>query len=155
MYSDSNQHGSVISRGFTLVELILVIVILGFLSAIAVPRLFDTSVDAKTATCKADLAAMREGISAFHLNSSLSGPHAFPTLAQMRTAGTVMEVIPENPFCTAASGACAGSRPGAAIAPGSIKGVPVTPGTSGGWCYKASTGEIWANTASGAGEAGF
>jgi hypothetical protein len=33
--------------------------------------------------------------------------------------------------------------------------VPVTPGTNGAWCYRAATGEIWANTTSGAGEARF
>ena len=42
-----------------------------------------------------------------------------------------------------------------AVIVGVTKGTPVTAGTTGGWCYKPTTGEFWADTASGAGEAGF
>ena len=55
--------------------------------------------------------------------------------------------IPDNPYSTSATKN--------AVIVGVTKGTPVTLGTTGGWCYKAATGEFWADTASGASEAGF
>lgn len=53
--------------GFTLIELIIVIVILGILSVVAAPRFIDLSDDARTATFTATGAAFREGVNQVHL----------------------------------------------------------------------------------------
>lgn len=49
-------------RAFTLVEAIVVIVIIGILSAIVAPRLIDRIGHAKTAKAQADMAALRTGV---------------------------------------------------------------------------------------------
>lgn len=54
-------------QGFTLIELIIVIVILGILSAFAAPRFLDLSSDARRATFTATGAAFREGINQVHI----------------------------------------------------------------------------------------
>ena len=59
--------------GFTLVELVIVIVIIGILAAIAVPKFTDTSESAKLATMQASLAAMRAAI-----NMSYAKNAAYP-----------------------------------------------------------------------------
>lgn len=139
------------TAGFTLVELVIVIVVLGILAAVAIPKFMDFTTDAKKAACKGSLGGVRSSIAnyyAYTATPSGGGIPAFPTLAQLTTVGTVLQgKIPDNPYSTSAIKN--------AVVVGVTMGTPVTAGTTGGWCYKAATGEFWANTASGAGEAGF
>lgn len=50
------------SRGFTMIELVFVIVVLGILAAIAVPRLAATRTDAEISKGRADVASVRSAI---------------------------------------------------------------------------------------------
>ncbi len=137
--------------GFTLVELVIVIVVLGILSAVAIPRFFDFTGDAKQAAVKGALGGVRSAIANSYAHSvtpSGGGSAAYPTLVELNTPGTVMaQAIPDNPYSTSAVKN--------AVILGVTKGTPVTAGTTGGWCYNPTTGQFWADTASGAGEAGF
>ena len=138
-------------RGFTLVELVIVIVVLGILASIAVPKFFNFSGDSKAAACKGAIGGVRSAVANYYAYTATpagGGVATWPTLAQLEAAGTVMEHgLPDNPYSTSAV-------KNDAIA-GTTKGTPVTSGTTGGWCYKAATGEFWCDTASGASEADF
>lgn len=129
-------------RGFTLIELVIIIVVLGIIAAIAVPRYLDITAEAKESTCKASLGAFRSAISIWYAREAARGnTPTYPPIDSLRTINVVMDrAIPENPFQTNAADS---------IVVGASKGTTI--GTRGGWAYNASTGEIWPNT-SGVGE---
>ena len=63
-----------LGRGFTLIELMVVILILAILASLIVPRLVGRSSDAKIAKAKADIAQMRGFMQQFRLDTG-----RFPT----------------------------------------------------------------------------
>jgi len=124
-------------KGFTLIELVIIIVILGILASVAVPTYRSIVAEAREASCRGSLGSLRSGISIYYAHLAAStGTAAWPPIDSVRTTGVVMEhAIPLNPY-----------QPDApdSIVTGVTKGVIV--GTRGGWAYLESSGEIWANT---------
>jgi len=135
MFSIRNQ------RGFTLVELVIIIVILGILAAVAIPKYQDLSSEAREAAARSSLGSLRSGITIFYANAAVTtGTATWPSQVELSTVGDVMEqAIPKNPYQTDANAPDS-------IVTGVTKGVTV--GSRGGWAYNETTGEIWPNTSS-------
>ncbi|TMQ57851.1 MAG: type II secretion system protein [Candidatus Eisenbacteria bacterium] len=66
--------------GFTLIELVIVIVILGILASVAIPKYEDMREQARVASLKGQLGSIRSAVSIQYARNSLNGGPAFPTL---------------------------------------------------------------------------
>ncbi len=92
-------------RGFTLIELTIVIAILVILILVALPKYRNIIREGKVATCKANLGAVRSAIAISYaktghlpvnqngnlVNYEKSGNYTYPT--------PLFEIIPVNPYC--------------------------------------------------------
>jgi prepilin-type N-terminal cleavage/methylation domain-containing protein len=127
------------NRGFTLIELVIIIAVLGILAAVAIPKYANITSESKEAAARGALGGLRSGITIYYANQAVTtGTASWPTVDQLGTPGIVMEQsIPTNPYQHPDSAADS-------MVTGATKGTSV--GTRGGWAYNAVTGEVWPNT---------
>lgn len=86
-------------KGFTLIELMAVVLILAILAGVALPRFFNYQTQAREAATKGTLGGVRAGIANFYADQAITtGTAAYPTLAQLTDGSVMQEEIPENPY---------------------------------------------------------
>ncbi len=133
-------------QGFTLVEVLIVVVIMAVLAATIIPQFTVSTMDAKISTAEFNLNSLRQQIEMYRMQHDGAVPGA--TLAELsastNAAGTIgtgagfpfgpyLRSIPANPV----------------TANDAIKVITNDPAesgdvtTNGGWLYNTTTGGIW------------
>lgn len=75
-------------KAFTMIEVVFVIVILGILAAIAIPRFAATRIDAEISKGRADIASVRSAIVSERQVRLITGDSTWITLTDMDQNGT-------------------------------------------------------------------
>lgn len=97
------------SRGFTLLEVLVVVAILGILAALVVPRIMDRPDEAKRVAAKADIGALQQALKLYRLDNGFypSTDQGLQALVQRPTTqptpnnwkqGGYLERLPQDPW---------------------------------------------------------
>ena len=128
--------------GFSLIEMVIVILILGIIAAVAAPRMFDTAATAEENTTRQQLGVMRNAIEMYRARSGV-----YPATGELPNA---MSTMLNGPFPAPTIGAVRDNS-NVYYDSNTDSAVTVAPsaGDDAGWAYKPANGSLKLNVAGG------
>ncbi|MBN1844899.1 MAG: prepilin-type N-terminal cleavage/methylation domain-containing protein [Sedimentisphaerales bacterium] len=137
------------ASGFTLIEILIVVIILGILAAIVIPQFTEASSEARESTLVSNLQTLRSQIGLYKVQHNDEYPDTTQTSAEYEACmtsktdidgtinaagdfGPYMQIVPSNPFQTNDNAPLFrfGNNPGTDAAH---------------WCFDPATGNLWAD----------
>ncbi|PAY17259.1 hypothetical protein CKO51_22600 [Rhodopirellula sp. SM50] len=124
-------------QGFSLIEMVIVILILGIIAAVAAPRMFDTAEQAEINTTRQQLAVLRNAIEMYRAQEG-----SYPAANDLKTA---MADMLNGPFPEPTIGPIRGLSD--VYYDTTTTSAPVVPSPDGtsGWAYKPHNGSLKLN----------
>lgn len=126
-----------INRGFTLVEILIVVVILGIIAAITVPQYASATQEASEKSAVHEVQRLRKAVEVYLIRHA----NVLPDVAEgdgawggLITAGDYLKTAPVNPYV--------GNENAGIIVFGDVP--DDTYQTDYGWIYDPATGDVWA-----------
>ena len=123
-------------RGFTLIELVVVVLVMGILAAVAAPKMFDTATTAKGNASRQSLIVIRDAI---ELYKAQNGAYPGQTATGTALADDLKPFI-KGPFPKAV---IRGSSANASVKYGATTSAEATPTTD--WIYDKTDGSFIIN----------
>jgi prepilin-type N-terminal cleavage/methylation domain-containing protein len=144
------------SKGFTLIELMIVVAIIGILAAVAIPKFADLVSKSKEAAVKGTLGAVRSAVSIYYgdregeyagdvFTALTNGNKYMPAVQNVSSLGAYS--IPKTNSTLANPGHTTGLYANLSAASGVVNTVATPPGFTDGTplAYNSTTGDVWVN----------
>lgn len=131
-------------RGFTLVEIMIVIVIIAVLAAAIIPQFTDSTNDARESTARFNTQTLRGQLEVYKAQHLGEYPPALDDLTVKTNADHTKTGSPTlGPYCFEIPTDAVTSS--ATVTPSTAAPIGAVSGTTGGWLYNSTTGEIRIN----------
>ena len=131
-------------RGFTLIELMIVVAIIGILSAVAIPKFADMLEKAREGATKGNIGAIKSAISIHYGDKAGVWPEDISNTAFK----AYMDTLPQVKVTAGHAGSpnkLSGDSRDVTLDTTAAGGVPTIPNDGDGWRYNANTGYVWVN----------